>query len=138
MDNAIKKEHFFDFPIGQVWQAISNEKEISAWFIKADFKAEVGYQYTFTHENTAIKGEVLKAEPVHHLVYTWVVSGTEAITTVKWALEEKEQGTLLTIEHSGLDNYPTETAINMFNSFSKGWDNCIEELDKYLVKEKVV
>ena len=135
MKDIIKKEHQFKQPIATVWNAISREEEISAWFIKADFKLEVGYNYTFTHENTQITGKILEASPVTTLIYTWIVSGTEVETTVKWVLEENDGGTLLKLEHSGISNYPGETAVKMFESFSGGWDNCVSELDKYLNKE---
>jgi hypothetical protein len=36
------------------------------------------------------------------------------------------------LTHSGISNYTGETAIEMFNSFNGGWDNCIHELTDYL------
>jgi len=140
MKDVITKEYVFNHPIADVWKAISDEKEISAWFIQADFKPEAGYKYKFKHEEngkcTNIDGEVLEANPVHKLVYTWVVRGTEAVTTVTWQLEEAGEGTKLTLTHSGISNYPTEeVATKMFENFSGGWDNCINMLDKHLKKE---
>ena len=135
MNDKITKTHQFQSPINKVWDAISLAEEISTWFIKADFKAEAGYKYTFTHEQTVIKGEVLKANPVHELVYTWVVSGTEVETVVSWKLEEKNEGTFLTLEHSGIRNYPGDTAVMMFNNFKGGWNSCVENLEKYLSKK---
>lgn len=136
MKRTISKEHFYSHEINQVWAAISQGDLISKWFIKADFNAVVGYQYTFTHENTKIKGEVLKADPVYELVYTWVVSGTEAITTVAWKLKEQDGGTLLILEHSGIENYPESSAVQMFTSFDQGWNHCLEELSAYLSDAK--
>lgn len=133
MNDKITKTHHFDSPISKVWSAISAGEEISAWFIKADFRPQVGYKYKFTHEQTTITGEVLKANPVYELIYTWIVSGTQAVTTVSWKLEEQENGTTLTLEHSGISNYPGETAIAMFNNFKGGWESCINNLGKYLV-----
>ena len=136
MKDLIQKQQQLNFPIKEVWKAISSSDEITAWFIKADFKAEEGYEYTFTHENTTISGRVLKADPFTDLVYTWEVGGTGIETTVKWTLEENDQGTLVSIEHSGISGYPTEEmATNMFNSFSEGWSSCLVNLDKYLNKE---
>ena len=132
VEDLIRKEHFYKHSINDVWKAISDEKQISEWFIQADFKAEVGYQYKFTRESTIINGEVLEANPVHTLVYTWIIGGTDTPTTVKWTLEEKDKGTLLVIEHSGIKNYPGESAVQMFSSFSGGWDSCIVELEKFL------
>ena len=133
MKDVIRKEYQYNHSIDNVWNAISNAEEITAWFIKADFKPEVGYQYTFTHENTTINGKVLEANPVYKLVYTWIVVGTGVETTVSWHLQENEKGTLLVLEHSGISNYPTEEmATTMFTNFSGGWDSCITNLDKYL------
>jgi uncharacterized protein YndB with AHSA1/START domain len=135
MNDKIVKKHQFKHPIGKVWKAISVAEEISAWFIQADFKPEVGFSYTFTHEQTKITGEVLKANPVHELVYTWVVSGTEVITTVSWKLEENTEGTLLTLEHAGISGYPGETAVVMFNNYEGGWNACVENLEKHLTEK---
>ena len=135
MNDAILKEHQFTSPIGEVWKAISEAEEISAWFIKADFRPEVGYKYTFTHEQTKISGEVLKANPVYELVYTWIVGGTDVETTVRWKLEENTEGTLLILEHSGIAKYPGETAVVMFNNFKGGWNSCVQNLEKYLLEK---
>ena len=138
MKDIISKEHIFDHPIDKVWNAISKAEEISAWFIKADFKAEPGYRYTFTasaEENcTEITGVVREADP-YTLVYTWIVANTDTETIVKWFLEETGEGTRLLLEHSGISNYEGETAVGMFSSFDKGWDNCISELAGYLKQE---
>ena len=137
MNDVIAKEHLFDHPIHRVWNAISKADEISTWFIKADFKAEPGYRYTFTageeHNCTQVTGVVKEADP-YTLIYTWIVADTKAETTVKWVLEETEQGTKLYLEHSGISRYEGESAVSMFASFDKGWDNCITELSGYLKK----
>lgn len=137
MKDIIQKEKMYDHSIEKVWKAISEAEEISAWFIKADFKPEVGYKYTFTapeEQNcTQITGEVKEASP-YTLVYTWVVQNTNVETIVKWELAEVSGKTQLRLEHSGISNYEGETAVAMFNSFNGGWDNCISELEKYLNK----
>ena len=48
MKDVIKKEQLFNHPIDVIWNAITKAEEISTCFIKADFKAEKGYKYTFT------------------------------------------------------------------------------------------
>lgn len=135
MKDVITKEHVFDHAIDTVWNAISKAEEISAWFIKADFKAEKGYRYTFTaseeHNCTQITGVVKKADP-YTLVYTWIVQDTNAETTVTWFLEPVKEGTRLRLEHSGISKYPDKSAVTMFNNFNAGWDNCITELTTYL------
>lgn len=132
MQDTIRKQQLFKHPISKVWDAISRAEKISAWFIQADFKAEVGFHYTFTHQQTKITGEVTLARPVTELAYTWVVGGTATVTTVRWKLEEAPEGTLLTLEHSGISNYPAETAVVMFTNFDGGWSSCIANLEQYL------
>ncbi len=138
MKDVITKEQILNHSIDKVWNAISKQEEISTWFINADFKAEPGYKYTFTASEeqgcTQIQGVVKEADP-YTLVYTWVVQGTDTETTVKWALEEINGQTKLVLEHSGISNYPGESAITMFGHFGKGWDNCFNLLTEYLIKE---
>ncbi|MEO0527605.1 MAG: SRPBCC domain-containing protein [Bacteroidota bacterium] len=138
MKDSIIKEHVFNHSIDKVWNAISAAEEISTWFIKADFKAEVGYKYTFTATGEKgcldITGIVKQANP-YTLVYTWVVADTDTETTVKWKLEKVNEGTKLYLEHSGISVYPGETAISMFNSFKGGWEDCVNKLSQYLTKE---
>jgi uncharacterized protein YndB with AHSA1/START domain len=138
MKDAIVKEKVFSYPIQKVWNAISKAEEISTWFIQADFKAIPGYKYTFTaspeHNCTQITGEVKSADPFT-LIYTWVVQDTAVETVVKWVLEEVEDGTRLYLEHSGISAYPGNSAVQMFESFNGGWDNCVTELNSYLTKE---
>lgn len=137
MKDIISKERVFNHSIDRVWNAISKEEEISTWFIKADFKAEKGYRYTFFSEGencTQISGEVKEATP-YTLIYSWIVQNTDVITTVKWSLKEFEGKTKLYLEHSGISGYDGETAVSMFNSFDAGWDNCAMELGKFLNSE---
>ena len=87
MKDVISKAVIFNHSIDKVWNAISKAEEISTWFIPADFKAEKGYQYTFTSPSnekgcTVISGEVKNASP-YLLIYTWIVADTKTETTVK-------------------------------------------------------
>ena len=136
MKDLISKEVVFNHGIEQVWNAITKAGELSTWFIKADFKAEKGYQYTFTAEPnekgcTVISGEVKVATP-YKLVYSWIVGDTKTETIVTWELTPTASGTKLKLKHSGIANYAGETAIAMFESFNGGWDNCIHGLISYL------
>jgi len=139
MNKTITKEKVFNHSIDKVWNAITKAEELSTWFIQADFKAEKGYHYTFTSEPnekgcTTITGTVKEANP-YTLIYTWIVDGTKVETTVTWKLETVENGTKLSLEHSGIENYAGETVITMFESFNGGWDNCMSGLITYLKEE---
>jgi len=136
MKDIITKEHLLDHSIDDIWKAITDAKEISTWFLQADFKAEVGYRYTFnsTGENcSTIKGEIKEASP-YRLSYTWIVEENPVETIVTWELQPQDTKTKLILTHSGISNYQSDTAIEMFNSFNGGWDNCISCLQKYLLE----
>lgn len=136
MKDVIKKQKQYSQSINDVWSAITEQEKISKWFIKCNFKAEVGYKYSLLSESDnceQVSGTILKVNPVHELVYSWVVVGMDTETTVTWTLEEKDGGTLLTLVHSGVSKYPSEeTAIKMFESFDDGWDKCIHHLEQFL------
>lgn len=138
MKDLIIKEHIFKHSIDKIWNAISKAEEMSTWFIPTDFKAEVGYNYTFNSpdkENCEpITGTVKQATP-YTLIYTWIVGNTNVETVVKWQLEKIDGGTKLYLEHSGISNYTVENAVTMFTSFNGGWDNCVNELSGYLKQE---
>jgi len=136
MKDVIKKEQLFNHPIDAIWNAITKSEEISTWFLKADFKAEKGYQYVFNSSSkdcSPIVGEVISADP-YTLIYTWIVENTTTKTTVSWKLEPAEGGTKLYLEHSGISNYEGDTAVAMFESFNGGWENCINSLSNYLIE----
>ena len=133
--DKISKEHVYRHNINSIWNAISTAKEITAWFIEADFKAEKGYQYTFTaseeYDRMKIRGTVKEATP-YTLVYTWILQDTDVETTVSWTLTETEAGTHLLLEHSGISGYEGETAVTMLGNYNQGWSDCIVELAAHL------
>jgi len=138
MNDILVKEKTFPHSIDNIWNAISEGSEISKWFIHADFKPEVGYNYTFTateeHGCTVVKGTVLEASP-YTLKYTWMVGDSPIETTVLWTLENQGDQTKLIIEHSGISKFEGETAVEMFGHFSKGWEACLSGLTNYFNHE---
>lgn len=143
MQDQIKKEQQYNHPIAKVWAAITDQEKITQWFMKCDFKAEPGYKYRLLSDDEngtceRVYGTVLTVNPMHELVYSWEVSSVETVTTVTWTLEEKNGGTLLTLVHSGISAFPTEdTAVKMLESFSSGWDACIDHLGQFLAGTNV-
>ena len=133
---SIRKERFYPHSINAVWSAISVQEQLSKWFVNADFKAEVGYQYTFTRGENTITGEVLDVQPPHLLTYTWVIGDPNVITTVKWELQEVDGGTLVIIDHTGISGYASDQiAAATFNHFNHGWEDCTNRLAKHLQQD---
>jgi uncharacterized protein YndB with AHSA1/START domain len=134
MADKIRLERFYNHPIQSVWEAISSQDAISDWFIQAEFKAGVGYEYTFTHETTIVHGTVLAVEKPGKLIYTWIVGQTTAVTEVSWTLTPKQAGTQLILEHTGFNNYQ-DSAVAMFDSSVQGWQAVADALESYLSGE---
>lgn len=131
IDVHIQLEETYNHPIDRVWRAISDETEIAQWFIQADFKPVVGYQYTFTHESTRITGEVLVASKPSELRYTWIIGDPDTSSTVAWTLESIEGGTRVVLTHTGIESYG-DSAAKMFGSFKQGWTSCLVSLLEHL------
>ena len=136
MKDSIRKERVFHHPIDKVWQAITEGDQISKWFLQANFKPEVGYDYTLStsdeHECDGVRGTILEADP-YTLKYSWN-DGTPVDTIVTWTLEERGDDTVLTLVHSGISKLG-ELAKQKMGDFDQGWDNCLSSLPNYLKDE---
>ena len=126
MKDVITKEHVFAHPIDKVWNAISLAEEISTWFIKADFKAEKGYNYTFTsseeHGCLNITGECKECFSLHLDLYLDCREHHYRNCCKMGFKGNQSEGTKLFLEHSGISNYPGDSAITYFNNYNGGWD----------------
>lgn len=131
--DVLTKERSYPHPIAVVWRALTLAEELSAWFVQADFKAEVGYRYTFTRGETKVLGEVIEVDAPHRLSYTWTVGDPNIVTTVRWRLKEQGASTLVSLEHSGISGYPSaDLAATMFGHFEHGWEDCFAQLQRHL------
>jgi uncharacterized protein YndB with AHSA1/START domain len=64
-----------------------------------------------------VRGEYVEIDPPRLLVHTWIPSYLENLeTVVRWELQAKDGGTLVTVRHSGFGSN-VETA----NNHNKGW-----------------
>lgn len=69
-------------------------------------------------------GKVLRADPHDDLEYTFTIAPMgDAVSTVKWTLEEVPGGTRLSLEHSGLR--PGAGTFGLTLALDKGWDDQI-------------
>jgi len=103
-----------DAPIDDVWAAITTPDTIEKWFfgVRTESDWEVGSSLVHRGEWQGKpyedKGEIVRIDPPKLLVHThWSdVSGTpdraESYQEVTWALEEKGDGTQLTVSERNL------------------------------------
>jgi len=92
-------------PIAQVWAAISTPARIAAWMgvtwigdEAAPLHEGARFDYHFGNTDLASDAHVLRYEPPHLLEHSWFENQPPP-AIVRWALEEKGEGTRLTLTH---------------------------------------
>ncbi|MDJ0922552.1 MAG: SRPBCC domain-containing protein [Henriciella sp.] len=107
----------------KVWRFITSKEKIALWFheVDRDLTSKTPFQYLSFHDDKEDRklmwGEVLEVDPPHKLVHTFTHQWLEgAITTVTWELVAVEDGTQLTMTHSGM------MALGALADHDKGWD----------------
>jgi uncharacterized protein YndB with AHSA1/START domain len=122
VDGAVVHEHRLDHRIERVWRAITEPGLISTWLMPTTFQAEVGHKFHF-EVSEPFQGrfacEVLEIDPLTSLAYSWC-GGPIRYSEVRYTLEPAEQGTLLTLVHTGFDQFnPGE--LNFRDQLDSGW-----------------
>lgn len=112
MLDQLKFQRTYPHPPEKVWIALTDRKALADWLMPNDFSPVVGHKFTFQIDPIPLCGhitecEVLEVIPQRKLVYSWlpVTAGKprpQKPTVVTWTLEPVNQGTRLTLSHTGL------------------------------------
>lgn len=155
--DRIEKQILLHAPIDRVWRAITDSREFGSWFgmrLDGPFVAgeRVGGAITPTtadpdvaaaqkpYEGTRVQLDVERIEPMRLFSFRWhpgavdpdVDYTKEPRTLVTFALEERPDGTLLTITESGFDSIPLDRRAATFEGNEKGWEAQLTLIGKYL------
>ena len=129
--DTIEKTKWFAHSIDKVWNAITETDQVSQWLVPTDFRAEVGANYTLKNPEDncdMVTGKVLEANP-YKLVYSWINETSKDVkTTITWNLVQENDGTTLTMVHSGISKYSNDDTPKMIESYSGGWQRCFDNL----------
>jgi uncharacterized protein YndB with AHSA1/START domain len=112
---TVRKEVFLRHPPEDVWLALTNPEALAEWLMPNNFEPVVGHKFRFHVDpmpgpyQGGSECQVMEVEPPRRLVYTWSclrkdLTKPHPPTTVTWTLTPKLGGTLLALEHSGLEN----------------------------------
>jgi uncharacterized protein YndB with AHSA1/START domain len=106
--SQLKIETFIEGSLNEVWQAITDKVLISQWLMETNIEPIVGFTGYFKMKatplfNGQIESTVIEVKPNSIFIYTWKSSWMKVPTTIKFSLQEKENGTLLTLEHWGFE-----------------------------------
>ncbi len=142
MQDTIVREITVKAPKERVYKAITDPKEITAWFPDTiEGTLEVGERPILIfkgHGTSQIYVEA--AKPYEYFAYRWV-PGENAIigdvlkvpnTLVEFLIDETATGTLVTVKESGFASLPADHAAKQFEQNSGGWEYMMGRLEKVM------
>ncbi len=130
---VLRKSIYLRAAPAQVWAYLTEPEKLATWFHKpASTLVEGRYEMFGTESGDKLMwGEVLVAEPFKRLDYTFTIKPMgDAVSTVKWTLEEVPGGTRLALEHEGLPQ--GEEAFGLLMALDKGWDDHMGRMRAHL------
>jgi uncharacterized protein YndB with AHSA1/START domain len=157
--DRIEKQALLDAPLPRVWRAISDSREFGSWFgMRLDGPFIAGARLGGEIVPTTVDPDVAAAqkpyegqrfdimveriEPMRLLAFRWHPGvpdpnadlSKEPTTLVVFELEEKPDGTLLTITESGFDSIPLGRRAEALEGNAEGWEAQLMLIGKYLAR----
>lgn len=127
--------------VKKVWQALTDPEKVRQWYFDIPgFKAEVGFEFEFTAGETGGKQyrhlcRITEVIPEKKLAYTWRYDGYPGNSEVSFELAPEDNGTKVTITHSGLETFPQDSSSFKRESFNEGWTYFLSKaLPEFLAK----
>ena len=113
-----------------VWDFLTQPDKLSEWFHKPAKTLTQGDDYAMhgtTSGDKLMWGTVNQARPHDYLEYTFTIAPMgDAVSTVKWTLDDVPGGTRLTLAHEGLPQ--GAEAFGLTLALDKGWDDHFSRL----------
>lgn len=124
---TINKSIYLKAAPADVWEWLTVPEKMEQWFHRPDKVLEEGDTlkiFGTTSGKQLIWGEVRAARAPEYLEYTFTIEPMgDAVSTVKWTLEEVPGGTRLSLEHSGLTD--SAEGFGLILALDDGWDEHI-------------
>ncbi|HEY0250646.1 MAG TPA: SRPBCC family protein [Kofleriaceae bacterium] len=159
MQDRIIKSITLRAPRERVWTAISESKQLGAWF-GAEFDGPFVAGKPITgrivptqvdpdvaklqepHRGAPMTWEIVTIEPMTSIAFRWhpfaidktVDYEKEPSTLVEFRLEDAPGGTKLTITESGFDQLPPERRAKAYEANVGGWDHQTKLVERYLAQ----
>ncbi len=138
MAKSITLTRVYDFPIEEVWNALTDQKALSEWLMPCNFIAEIGHEFQFkTKPSPGFDGvvncRVLQIKEKELLSFSWS-GGSLENTVVTFKLTQLGKKTRLDFEHKGFEGFVNNIIVKKI--LSNGWKKKIltVQLLKYLSK----
>jgi Uncharacterized conserved protein len=123
---SVVVEREFPHPPERVWRALTEPHLIGEWLMEAEFRPEVGHDFSMRAEWGSVECRVVEVEAHRRLAYTW--GDTRLKSTVTWTLTPTAAGTRLRMEQTGFrDDQP-----RYYQGAAAGWPNFLARLESLL------
>ncbi len=125
----------------KVWEAITDRDQMKQWYFDiAEFKPEVGFEFTFageSEENTYVHlCKITEVETGKKLQYSWRYDQYPGKSFVTFELFPEGNKTRLKLTHEGLETFPTDNKDFARSSFEDGWNYIIgKSIVEFLEKQ---
>ena len=132
-------------PPERVWQALTNARELSAWFqVTIEGDIAPGQEVWMTTVSTQFpvqrfRVRFVEMTPPTRFVWQWhpgevdpnVDYSREPRTTVTFTLEPTEAGTRLSVSETGFDEISLTRRAKVYKDNSQGWVEVLEWLQRH-------
>ena len=129
-DTTLRKSIYLKAPRQMVWDYLTRPEHLAKWFHAPKSPLEAGKpleMFGTTSGDLLIWGTVKTADAPNTLEYTFTVAPMgEAVSTVRWTLQDVPGGTQLSLEHSGLPQGVEAFGITL--ALDEGWDKHLQQM----------
>ncbi|WP_308441706.1 SRPBCC domain-containing protein [Reticulibacter mediterranei] len=146
-----RTNHTFAIPRDRVWDAVTKPGQLARWFgvVSAmDFRVGGAIHFTWENEPCPYTGRIEVIEEPQRFAFCWpsyavshprLTFATAPSTLVDITLQERAEGTLLTLVESGFASPPQPIpAEEAYRDNQDGWQECLNGLRAYLQSQQVV
>lgn len=140
-DKPIVVEQTFDVSITELWNAITELKQMKQWFFEniESFEPKVGFETRFVVENEGSVfphlWKITEVERLNKITYNWKYEGYTGDSFVTFELVEQGKNTKLKLVHTTTKDFPSNIPEFTRESCIGGWNYFIKQrLKEYLKK----
>lgn len=127
---TITKAQFIKATPARVFRALTEKSELERWLVqKADIDLQPGGVFRTEWAPGVGEGGIVKeVKPPQLFSFTWEVFAPTP-TTITFELAKEDDGTLVTLTHSGIGEGEQWA---MYATMSKGWDGHLKDLTSWI------
>jgi uncharacterized protein YndB with AHSA1/START domain len=128
MDMPFVMEQIYDSPIETVWEALTDEDQMRAWYFPQlkHFRPAVGFMFEFVDDGSPYQKEwqVTQLAEGRRLAHSWVYKGYPGRSEVIFDLTAEGGKTRLRLTHTGLASFPDDPHFAR-ERFESGWQRIL-------------